>query len=72
MDWKSLTFRIAVLTSLSVSLLLVLFGAYNYHAVKAESYSKQSALVEQAIGRLQVDQQRRSAAAQVMEPLRHD
>lgn len=54
MDWKSLTFRIAVLTSLSVSLLLVLFGAYNYNAVRAESYSKQSALVEQAIGRLQL------------------
>lgn len=54
MDWKSLTFRIAVLTSLSVSLLLVLFGAYNYNAARAESYSKQSALVEQAIGRLQL------------------
>ena len=54
MDWKSLTFMIAVLTYLSVSLLLVLFGGYNYNAVKAESYSKQSALVEQAIGRLQL------------------
>ncbi|MGL4249904.1 MAG: methyl-accepting chemotaxis protein [Aeromonas sp.] len=54
MDWKSLTFRIAVLTSLSVSLLLVLFGAYNYSATKDENYRKQSSLVEQAIGRLQL------------------
>ncbi|MFL9625785.1 methyl-accepting chemotaxis protein [Aeromonas jandaei] len=54
MDWKSLKFRIAVLTSLSVSLLLVLFGGYNYSASRAESYSKQAQLVDQAISRLQL------------------
>ncbi len=54
MDWKSLKFRIAVLTSLSVSLLLVLFGGYNYSSVREESYSKQAQLVEQAIKRLQL------------------
>ena len=37
MDWNSLKFRIAVLTSLSVSLLLVLFGGYNYSTAKAQS-----------------------------------
>ncbi|WP_447832385.1 methyl-accepting chemotaxis protein [Aeromonas salmonicida] len=54
MDWKSLKFRIAVLTSLSVSLLLVLFGGYNYSAARADSYNRQAALVEQAISRLQL------------------
>ncbi|MGL5071630.1 MAG: methyl-accepting chemotaxis protein, partial [Aeromonas salmonicida] len=54
MDWNSLKFRIAVLTSLSVSLLLVLFGGYNYSAARADSYNRQAALVEQAISRLQL------------------
>ncbi|MGN5137654.1 methyl-accepting chemotaxis protein [Aeromonas sp. 164P] len=54
MDWKSLKFRIAVLTSLSVSLLLVLFGGYNYSAARESSYSKQAQQVELAIKRLQL------------------
>ncbi|UCM44021.1 methyl-accepting chemotaxis protein [Aeromonas dhakensis] len=54
MGWNSLTFRIAVLTSLSVSLLLVLFGGYNYNAAREESYRRQAEMVEQAISRLQL------------------
>lgn len=54
MDWNRLNVRIAVLTSLSVSLLLLLFGGYNYNVAKTDNYSKQARQVEQVISRLQL------------------
>lgn len=54
MSWNSLMVRIALLTTLSVSLLLVIFGGYDYYTTHNESYERQARLVERAVGRLQL------------------
>lgn len=54
MSWNSLMVRIALLTTLSVSLLLVIFGGYDYYTTHNESYERQARLVERAVGRLKL------------------
>lgn len=54
MRFGSLKIRISVLTALSVSLLLVLFGYYNYNSIKYENYKSHHEQIEQSIKRLQL------------------
>ena len=51
---NSLKFRIALLTTLSVSALLLLFGWYNYATTKAQSTQEQTAAVARVVARLQL------------------
>ncbi|MBP8237441.1 MAG: methyl-accepting chemotaxis protein, partial [Pseudomonas sp.] len=51
---NSLKFRIALLTTLSVSALLLLFGGYNYSTAKAQSTQAQAAAVARVVARLQL------------------
>lgn len=54
MNWDSLRIRISLLTIASVSLILVLFGIYNYKFIQSESYKSHNEQIEQAIKRLQL------------------
>ena len=51
---NSLKFRIALLTTLSVSALLLLFGGYNYSTAKAQSTQAQAAAVARVVARMQL------------------
>lgn len=54
MRLNSLKFRIALFTSLSVSVLLLLFGWFNYHTIQVESTKAQADSVARVIARLQL------------------